>query len=148
LAPTLPDKDFSGVFSDVAFSEDSPPAEVPPAAPLPEEADPLFSSEDPSPLDSPPPVVLDEDPSPVVGVVDALVVVDVEVVSVASFSAEVLFGGVISGVLFGVTSETLLPPHELIPKPERSISALAPSATRPERCDVLGWSVLTRQTGS
>ncbi|HVA18618.1 MAG TPA: hypothetical protein VMU55_00415 [Solirubrobacteraceae bacterium] len=54
-------------------------------------------------------------------------VVDVEVVSVASFSADVSFGGVMSGVLLGVTSETLLPPHELRPIPHSMISVLAPN---------------------
>ncbi len=37
--------------------------------------------------------------------------VDVEVVCAAAFSALVSFGGVISGVLFGTASETLLPPQ-------------------------------------
>jgi hypothetical protein len=62
-------------------------------------------------------------------VVEVVAVVDVEVVSVASFSAAVLSGGVISGVLLGVTSETLVPPQELIPRPERQIKAPAASAT-------------------
>lgn len=94
LEPTPPEEDFSvsEVFSLEAFSEDSPPADVPPAAPLPEEPEPL-SSEELSPPDSLPPVEPEVDSSPVVGVVDVLAVVDVEVVSLTSFSAEVLFGG-------------------------------------------------------
>jgi hypothetical protein len=135
LEPTLPEF-FSEVFSDDAFSleafSDSPPADVPPAAPLSEDPEPL--SEELSPLDSLPPVVLDLDSSPVVELVDVLAaVVEVEVVSVASFSAEVSFGGVISGVLLGVTSETLLPPQELSPRPKSNMRALAPSAIRRER---------------
>lgn len=118
---------FSGAaFSLVAFSEDSPPAEVPPAAPE------LLSPEELSPVDSLPPVVLVE-ASPVVGVVAVLAVVEVEVVSVASFSAEVLLGGVISGVLFGVESDTLVPPQEARPRAEMSMRALVASAMMRER---------------
>ncbi len=101
---------------------------MPPAAPE------LPSADAPLSLDSLLGVELDE-LSPVVGVVDvvAVVDVDVEVVSVASFSADVSFGGVISGVLFGVASETLVPPQEERPTPERRMSALAASATVRER---------------
>jgi hypothetical protein len=74
-------------FSEDAFSED-PPAEVPPAALLSEE--PELSSELP-PLDSP--LELEDSAPAVVGVVEVVAVVEVEVVSVASFSAEVSFGG-------------------------------------------------------
>jgi hypothetical protein len=144
LAPTP--EVFSEAFSDVAFSlatfSDSPPAEVPPAA-LSEEPE-LPSSEELSPLDSLPPVVPDVEPSPVVGLVEVVAVVEVEVVSVASFSAAVLFGGMISGVLLGVASETLLPPHELRPAPASTSRALAASAIRRARRET--W--LTRQTGS
>jgi hypothetical protein len=137
LEPTLPE-DFSGsVFSLEAFSEDSP-AEVPPAAPLSEEPD-VSSELSPVSLPSVEPV----DSSPAVDLAAVVAVVDVEVVSVASFSAAVSFGGVISGVLLAVTSETLLPPHELRPKPERSISALAASASERERCGAM----LTRRAG-
>lgn len=120
--------------SEAAFSEDvfsDSPAEVPPAALLSEDSD--FSSE-PVPPDSP---VELEDSSPpvvVVGVVDVLAVVDVDVVSVASFSADVSLGGVISGVLLGTASETLLPPHADRLRPPSRIRALAPSAIRRVRC--------------
>lgn len=99
---------------------------MPPAAPE------LPSAEAPLSLDSLLGVELEE-LAPVVGVVDVVAVVDVEVVSVASFSADVSFGGVTSGVLFGVASETLVPPQEERPTPERRMSALAASATVRER---------------
>jgi hypothetical protein len=124
-----PDEDD---FSDEAFSLDSP-AEVPPEASL---------SPDELSLDSPPSSLLEVEPVPVVEVV-AVAVVDVEVVSVASFSADVSFGGVISGVLLGVTSDTLVPPHALTPSEARSIRALAASAIRRERCG----GRLTRRAG-
>lgn len=115
-------------FSDVAFSDSL--ADVPPAA--------LLSPEEPElSLDSPlPSSLLDDDLvplGPVVPVVPVAAVVEVEVVSVAPFSAEVSLGGVISGVLFGTASDTLVPPHELTPRPASSIRALAASATKRER---------------
>jgi hypothetical protein len=111
--------DFSDAFSDS-------PAEVPPEASL---------SPDELSLDSPPSSVLEDDPVPVGPVVPAAVaVVDVEVVSVASFSAELSLGGVISGVLLGVASDTLVPPHALTPSEATSIKALAASAIRRGRC--------------
>lgn len=111
-----------GAFSEDAFSDS--PADVPPAAPLSEE---LELSSEPVPPDSP--VELEDSSLPVVvGVLEVVAVVDVEVVSVASFSAEVSFGGVISGVLLGSASETVLPPHAVKPVPQRRIRALAPSA--------------------
>jgi hypothetical protein len=67
-----------------------------------------------------------------VPVVEDLVVavVAVVLVRVASLSAEVLLGGVISGVLRGVASETPLPPQAASVKPQARISAHAPSALR------------------
>jgi hypothetical protein len=66
---------------------------------------------------------------PVVG--DLVVaVVAVVLVRVASLSAEVLLGGMISGVLRGVASETLPPPQAASVKPQARISAHAPSALR------------------
>ena len=129
------------MLSDEAFSEDAfsdSPADVPPAALLSEDAE--LSSE-PVPPDSP--AELEDSLLPVVvGVVDVVAVVDVEVVSVASFSADVSLGGVISGVLLGTASETELPPHAVKPLPQRRTRALAasamarvrfgPSLTRPE----------------
>ncbi|HKH79332.1 MAG TPA: hypothetical protein VJ996_04875 [Solirubrobacteraceae bacterium] len=72
----------------------------------------------------------DDDSSPVAvfGVVD---VVELEVVCTDAFSALVSVGGVISGVLFGTASETLLPPpHALKVTPQRSV-AVAASRVRP-----------------
>jgi hypothetical protein len=64
-----------------------------------------------------------EDPEPLLEVVAT---VDVEVVGVASLSACVLVGGVISGVLCGGTSaELLLPPHAVSMRPTRSAAAPA-----------------------
>jgi hypothetical protein len=57
-------------------------------------------------------------------------VVAVVLVRVASLSAEVLLGGVISGVLRGVASETVLPPQAPSVKLQRRMSAHAPSAVR------------------
>lgn len=116
------------MLSEEAFSEDvfsDSPADVPPAALLSEE--PELSSE-PVPPDSP--VELEDSSLPVVvvGVVEVVAVVDVEVVSVASFSAEVSFGGVISGVLLGTASDTVLPPHAAKLRLQRRIRTLTPSA--------------------
>jgi hypothetical protein len=65
-------------------------------------------------------------------VVEDLVVdvVAVVLVRVASLSADVLLGGVISGVLLGVGSETLLPPQAPRVKPQTRTSAHAQSAAR------------------
>jgi hypothetical protein len=121
---SLPPEDDD--FSEDAFSDS--PADVPPEASL---------SPDELSLDSPPSSVLEDDPVPLAPVVPVAVVavVDVEVVSVASFSAEVSLGGVISGVLLGVTSDTLVPPHAVTPSEATSIRALAASAIRRERCE-------------
>ncbi len=57
---------------------------------------------------------------------EVVATVDVEVVGVASFSACVLAGGVISGVLCGGASAELLPPpHAASVKPARSAAAPA-----------------------
>lgn len=57
---------------------------------------------------------------------EVVATVEVEVVGVASLSAWVLVGGVISGVLCGGTSaELLLPPHAASVKPTRSAAAPA-----------------------
>ena len=56
-------------------------------------------------------------------------VVDVDVVCAAADSALVFVGGVISGVLLGTASDTLLPPQALTPNPP-SNAATAASATR------------------
>jgi len=71
-----------------------------------------------------------EEASPVLLVVLVLVaVVAVDVVCAAAASALVLVGGVISGVLFGTASETLLPPQALRASPHSNV-AHAASATR------------------
>jgi hypothetical protein len=57
-------------------------------------------------------------------------VVEVEVVCTAAASALVSVGGVMSGVLLGTASETLLEPHALSVSPHSSIVHAA-SATRP-----------------
>jgi hypothetical protein len=49
-------------------------------------------------------------------------VVDVEVVCAAAASALVLVGGVMSGVLFGTVSDTLLPPHAATTTPTSRIT--------------------------
>ncbi len=56
-----------------------------------------------------------------------VLVVDVEVVCAAAFSALVSFGGVISGVLFGIASDALLPPPHApsVAAPSSSASASA-----------------------
>ena len=88
---------FRPCFFLATFLADSPPAARPPAA------SELLSPEALS-LDTLPPVGVLVELSLVVGVVDIVAVVEVNVVSVASFSADVSFGGVLPGVLFGVAS--------------------------------------------
>jgi hypothetical protein len=99
-----------------------PPAEVPPAAspsPVSELLPPVDSE-----LDS-----LSEE----LGSLSLLVfvfAVEVAVVGVDSFSAAVFVGGVISGVLLGVASETLLePPHAPSQTPHPSASTAADAVT-------------------
>jgi hypothetical protein len=64
-------------------------------------------------------------PSAVVDDLVLVAVVAVVLVRVASLSAVVLLGGVISGVLRGTASETLLPPQAPSAKPQTSASASA-----------------------
>jgi len=89
-----------------------PPAEVPPAAPL---SDAPLSL---PPLDAASPLPLDSSPEePALDLaVEVFGVVAVEVVCTVAFSALVSVGGVISGVLFGTASLTLLPPPQA-PRP-------------------------------
>jgi hypothetical protein len=75
-------------------------------------------------LSSPVPSAVVED------LVLVVAVVAVVLVRVASLSAVVLLGGVISGVLRGTASETLLPPHAPSAKPHASASARAPTVAR------------------
>jgi hypothetical protein len=72
---------------------------------------------------------LDGDVSPVLLLLVVVVVVAVEVVCAAAASAVVFVGGVISGVLLGTVSETLLPPHPPIAT-AHSNAAHAASARR------------------
>jgi hypothetical protein len=112
---------------------DAPPADAPPVDSL--EAPPVDSLA--RSLDfasSPSPSRLDELPSLLLEVVAEVAgVVVVEVVSVASFSAAVSFGGVMSGVLLGVTSETLVPPQALSVSAHSASAAHAASAVRGRR---------------
>jgi hypothetical protein len=73
---------------------------------------------------------------------EAFVVLVVEVVRAEAASALVFVGGVMSGVLLGTASETLLPPHAPSVSPH-SNAAHAASATRalttvPCACRTLG----------
>jgi len=106
-----------------------PPADVPPAD------SPLLSE---APLSLPP---LDDDSSPpldssldaveeVPSLDLAVEVLEVEVVCTAAFSALVSVGGVISGVLFGTASLTLLPPPQAPRPTEHSSRMLAAIAAR------------------
>jgi hypothetical protein len=102
-------------------------AAAPPEAPdvagslVPPAADSLLAPE----VDSPP-VELS---LALVVVVLVLAVVEVDADLAAAASALVFVGGVISGVLFGTASETLVPPHALNVKPHSRIAHPA-SATR------------------
>jgi hypothetical protein len=60
----------------------------------------------------------------------AVEVVEVEVVCTAAFSALVSVGGMMSGVLFGTASLTLLPPPQAVRLTEHSSTTLAAIATR------------------
>ena len=73
--------------------------------------------------------LLEEELSPVLLLLVLVAVVDVDVVCAAAASALVLVGGVISGVLFGTASETLVPPQALSASPHSSV-AHAASTTR------------------
>jgi hypothetical protein len=107
-----------------------PPLEVPPAAPLLSDAPlslPPLEDSSPLPLDSSPDAVED------VPSLDLVVeVLEVEVVCTAAASALVSVGGVMSGVLFGTASLTLLPPPQAARPTEQSKMALAAMIARPE----------------
>lgn len=70
------------------------------------------------------------------------VVVEVEIVFAAAASALVFVGGVMSGVLEGTVSDTLVPPQALSARPHSS-AAQAPSAPRrrltTDPCAVRTW---------
>ena len=132
--------------SDLPLEGSEPPVALEP----PLELSPPVASEVPPEEDSPVPPVLSllgvpelsfappelssASPAAVVLelVVEALVVevVAVVLVRVASLSAVVLLGGVISGVLRGVASETLLLPQAPRARPQASASSEAPIAAR------------------
>jgi hypothetical protein len=129
---------------------------------VPSEASPppLLSEEGFSPADAPPeledselpPVPSEEgssepplpsEDSSLEPVVVVLLVVVVEVVCTAAFSALVLLGGVISGVLLGTASVTLLPPqaasvnpHKIARQPASAIFERAPKA---DQAGLAGW---------
>jgi hypothetical protein len=126
-----------------APEEDSPAGLLALASPAPADCSPELGLSSLAPLE---PVVELE---PVVDVDVDVEVVAVELVRVASFSAEVLLGGVISGVLRGVTSDALPPPpHAPRATPQASTSAVAPATMRKARA-ALGplWIPLTRPAG-
>jgi len=100
--PVAPPALSDSLEAGFSVSAGAPPEE--PDSPAPSLDEPPLDSE---PEDSSPPE--DED-SPVV-VVLLVAVVEVEVVDRAAFSALVSAGGTMLGVLFGIDSETLLPPH-------------------------------------
>jgi hypothetical protein len=106
-----------------------PPAEVPPAdSPSPDSA--LLPPAD-SELDS---LSEELDSLSLPVFVFAVAVVEVAVVCADSFSALVSVGGVISGVVLGVASETLLePPHALSPTPHPSASRVAAAVVATRR---------------
>jgi len=107
-----------------------PPAEVPPAdSPLLSDAPlslPSLDGDDDDsslPLDDSSPDAVEEVPS-----LDlAVEVLEVEVVCTAAFSALVSVGGVMSGVLFGTVSLTLLPPPQAVRPTAHSSKMLAAS---------------------
>jgi hypothetical protein len=118
LASPAPELAFSVVFS---FSPMAvPPAGEPVAAPVPAPA--LEDSELASLLLA----SLFEDPDEAAPA--ELLVAVVEVRTPAAFSALVFVGGVISGVLFGTASATLLPPHPLSVRPHSATVETATAA--------------------
>jgi hypothetical protein len=85
-------------------------------------------------------------PEPLLAVVEVVDVVEVEVVCAAAFSALVSVGGVMSGALFGVTSETLLPPPQAARvKPQSKSRAVAVIAARAARGEGRPRTLLTRR---
>ncbi len=85
------------------------------------------------PLEEASPLPLDSSPDPVEEVPSldlAVEVVEVEVVCTAAFSALVSVGGMMSGVLFGTASLTLLPPPQAVRLTEHNSTTLAAIATR------------------
>jgi hypothetical protein len=117
------------LLSVLGVSSFVPPAEVPPAD------SPSLDSELLPPVDSELDSLSGELASLSLPVfVFAVALVEVAVVRAASFSALVFVGGVISGVVFGVASETLLePPHAPRPMPHASASAVAAATAAPRR---------------
>jgi hypothetical protein len=101
------------------------PAEAPPegvaslGAELEVDVPPAFSASPEAAL------VEDAPPEPVEDFPVVLVVELLEDAFAAALSALVLFGGVISGVLCGTGSDTLLPPQALRPSPASSATASA-----------------------
>jgi hypothetical protein len=107
-----------------------PPEEVPPAdSPVLSLAAPSLlelAASSPDSLDSS--LEASEEPS----LEGVFAVVEVEVVCTTAFSALVSVGGVISGVLLGIASLTLLPPPHAPSPTEHSSTMLAAIAARAE----------------
>jgi hypothetical protein len=116
----------------LAFSFSS--AGAPPDAPVSLELSLLAASSPPSEC-SPP------DDSSLLVLEVLVAVVDVEVVWTAAFSALVSVGGVISGVLLGTASDTLLPPHAVTPSASSATQAAAasPRGLKAAPCAVRRW---------
>jgi hypothetical protein len=115
------------LLSVLGVSSFVPPAEVPPAdSPSPVAPALLLLPPVDSELDS---LSGELDSLSLPVFVFAVALVEVAVVRAASFSALVFVGGVISGVVFGVASETLPePPHAPRPTPHASASTVAAAA--------------------
>ena len=110
-----------------------PPAGEPVAVPAPVPA--LEDSE----LASLPAASLLEDPEEAPAA-EALVDV-VEVRTPAAFSALVFVGGVISGVVLGTASATLLPPHPLTLTPQSTAAEAASAARAAQGLDGGRWRI-------
>ena len=113
----MPELAFSVDFS---FS----PAEVPPAGELVAEPPPALEDSEPASL-----LLASLLEDPVDAAPDEVLVDVVDVMTPAAFSALVSVGGMISGVVFGTASATLLPPHPETLRAQ-STAAEAPSAAR------------------
>jgi hypothetical protein len=118
-----------------------PPAEAPPAALLSDAPLSLLPLDEASSLALA--SSLDEPEVPSLDL--AVEVVEVEVVCTAAFSALVSVGGVMSGVLFGTASLTLLPPPQAARLTGQNSRMLAAIAARADgrwigRADFAGWA--------
>jgi hypothetical protein len=122
-ADSLPPLAVSSLF---AVSLEVPPADSPLLSEAPLSLPPLDAASSLEPDSSPEEL---EEPSLDLPVE---VVDEVEVVCTAAFSALVSVGGVMSGVLLGTESLTLLPPPQAVRPTEHSSRTLAAIAAREE----------------